>query len=143
MNNNIKNKGKKSKMLLDEEYINTEEINKIIHRSHDFRNKSSEELFDFSSLQYVSPTWLYFSIKDENELKRMSDEELKEIYEFKNNFFQNKNKNTDVLFSKLGENISLILSLYSDQEIFELYINKDFRVEVNECILIRNQRWPI
>lgn len=56
--------------------------------------------------------------------------ELQSLKKIKEKFFKEKNKNIEKLFSNLGENNSIILSLFSDEEIFEIYQNFDFKVDV-------------
>jgi hypothetical protein len=122
----------------DDEFLNTEIINKLIHRSLDFRDKRSGEIPEYSPVQYVTPTWKYCSLKDENELNIISPNELEKLRKIKEKFFQEKNKNSEKLFSKLGEKFSTVVSFFSDEEIFDLYNNRNFSVEVNFLFIKEN-----
>ena len=140
MNLKLNNVPKKFRNV-DEDYLNTEEINKIINRSHNFRNKASQELHNYHPTQYVTPTWIYLCIKDDNELKRINENVFKDLKKKIKTFFHKKSKNTEILFDELGEKYSLLLGLYSDDQIFDIYFNREFLVKVYDYILIRNQYW--
>jgi len=63
---------------------------------------------------------------------------LEKLKKMKELFFKEKNKNTEKLFSKLGERFSTVLSFFSDDEVFDLYHNRNFNVEVGFLLIKEN-----
>lgn len=78
---------------------------------------------------------MYCSLKDENELKKIPAVELERLKKLKEKHFKEKNKNCVKLFSKLGEQLSINVSFFTDEDIFDLYYNRNFGVEVFMLII--------
>ena len=97
-------------------------INKII-----IQNKFIKSVHKSSMFYYITPIWLYCTINDETEVNRIPLDILQDLKNKKSAYLKGKDKNPEILFNDMGER-QLLMSLYNDEEIFQLYDNKHLSV---------------
>lgn len=122
----VQKKDKKKKLVQNDDYLSTEEVTKMIQKTTYFRNKFNTELLEYSPVNFSTPTWKYIKMSDEFEYDKLTEFEKKEIeYKIKND----NQKNSEHFLEGLGEK-GLLLCFYKDDEVFDIYHYKDFKVKV-------------
>ncbi len=110
--------------LISNAKIDEEQLEKIMNDYQPFRDKFLEIYLEFSRVKLATPTRIYCNYSDEYSYTKLPfglKEDFKKIIQ---NYFFNNKKNPVELFNNLGEHF-MYVSLYEDQQIFDLFIHKD------------------
>ena len=78
---------------------------------------------------FVTQTWIYCTINDENEMNKFAGDHVVALKAIRSKYFKTKQKNHEKLFKILDKEHHLLISLYNDDEIFQIYNNIKYMVK--------------
>jgi hypothetical protein len=115
---------------LEEAFKKGDEMEK--NKNKIIQTKFDKELNRDSPIFTCAQTWTYFTINDESETNRIPYDLMQSIKSKKLKFFKGNLSNLAIIFNEIGEKYNNFISMYTDDEICQLYENK-FNIVIYLC----------